>query len=200
MLAKEEASDALKTVCANLLRYGTEAQKYFGYRTDSLADEELGQNQREYLIDTNLLELANNMAMHNDLENASVSFKSATLVLKNKVIVSYTLNLANYEGNIDDLAVRVSYVNAKGETVRSELTDLVLLDEAKGLYSVECDILSAKQMRTVLTAAIYEGETQISRSVDYSIETYAAKAQGELVPLCNAMIAYGDAANAFFAN
>lgn len=199
MLAKAEASDALKTVCANLLRYGAEAQKYFGYRTDALVDEELTQEQKLYLYDTDSLALVSGTAVLNDCESPNVSFKSATLVLNSKVIVRYVLNLSAYEGDAEELSVRLCYLNDSGETVSVVLTALETVDEAAGLYAVEFDSLAAKQMRTLVTAAVYYGETQLSRSVQYSIESYAAKAQGEIADLCNAMIAYGDAAKAFFA-
>jgi hypothetical protein len=40
-LNKGNASKALKTLCADLLRYGAAAQTYKGYRTDALATEAL---------------------------------------------------------------------------------------------------------------------------------------------------------------
>ncbi len=200
MLINNGASDSLKTVCVNLLRYGGEAQKYFGYRTDALVDEELTQEQKLHLLDTESLELVNRRALLNDLEAPTVSFKSASLVLTNKVVVRYVLNLASYDGDMEELSVRLSYVNDDGETVYTELTTFEAIDETSGRYAVECDTLAAKQMRTLVTAAVYHGDTQISRSVQYSIESYAANAQGETAELCKAMMAYGDAANAFFAN
>ena len=52
-------------------------------------------------------------------------------------------------------------------------------------------------MRTIVSAAIYEGETRVSKTVEYSVESYAARNPSDLT---RAMLAYGDSANNFFAN
>ncbi len=197
-LINAEASEELKAVCVNLLRYGAEAQKQWNYRTDALADEEIASEFMAYMTDLETVELESKMAMLNDLEAPTVSWKSAALALESKIVMRFTANLAGFEGKVEDLTARITFVNHEGGTVVATVKEFVLLDAEKKLYTVDCDAIDADEMRVVVSAAIYCGETQISRTAQYSVETYAARATEDIVTLCKAMIAYGDSVDAFF--
>jgi hypothetical protein len=51
----------------------------------------------------------------------------------------------------------------------------------------------------VVSAVICEGDTPISVTAQYSVDSYGNNRTGSLLTLCKAMIAYGDAAEEFFA-
>ena len=73
--------------------------------------------------------------------------------------------------------------------------------KASSYYTATYEGLRAAEMRTIVTAAVHEGDTRLSVTYTYSIETYAARATREDVKkICTAMIAYGDSAAAYFAN
>jgi hypothetical protein len=55
-------------------------------------------------------------------------------------------------------------------------------------------------MRTVLTMALYEGDAQASETLLYSVESYCASAKAAVAQLGKTLLAYSDAAKAYFAN
>ena len=193
---KETDTAELKAICANLLRYGALAQMQFNYRTDALVDANMTDANKAYLTDLETVELNSYMKMVDDHDAPTVPWKSATLELGNKVIMCLIANLSNYAGDATTLTMRLSYVDSKGETVNVERA-LELYNEEKGYYAVCFDGLRATEMRSIVSAAIYEGETRVSKTVEYSIESYAARNVSDLT---RAMLAYGDSAYAFFAN
>ncbi len=191
----ENKSDALKAMCANLLRYGAMAQTQFTYRTDALADAGMTDAHKSYLVDLSTVEMNDYRKQLSDHDAPTVPWKSTTLELGNKVIMCLVVNLANYTGDISKLRMRLSYQRADGTTV-TETLPLELYNEEAKTYAVRYDGLLSSQMRCVVSAAVYEGETRVSKTVEYSIESYAARKPSDL---CRAMLAYGDSANAYFA-
>lgn len=200
MLNKNGTSDALRTLCADLLRYGSQAQRYFSYRTDSLADCDMTQAQASYLTELDSVPLENHMQMLNDMEAPTLKWKSASLVLGNRISLQFIANLSTYEDSLSNLSARISYEDANGAVKTVILSHFVPIEGSDSLYSIECDFLAAKDLRCVLTASLYEGETQCSRSVRYSVESYASRQQNELLTLCRAIMAYSDSARSFFTN
>jgi hypothetical protein len=119
--------------------------------------------------------------------------------LENKVIIRFVFDASNYNGNLEDVNMRVSYVNAKGESVSLKVTDLQVFNAQKNHYAFELDSLNSPELRTVVSAVICEGDTPISVTAQYSVDSYGNNRTGSLLTLCKAMIAYGDAAEEFFA-
>ena len=72
------------------------------------------------------------------------------------------------------------------------------LVETSGGYYVYFDGLRARQMRETVYITVYRGDTAISNTVSYSIESYAyAKkndSNAKLTALLEAMMKYGDSA------
>ena len=195
---KATDTDALKAICANLLRYGALAQTQFGYRTDALVDASMTDAHKSYLTDLATVEMKDYRKQLNDLETVIVPWKSTTLELGNKVIMCLIVNLANYTGNPAELTMRLTYVDSNGLTVTEE-RPLELYNPDAQTYAVSYDGLRATEMRSIVSAAIYNGDTRVSKTVEYSIESYGARStDATMRELCLAMLAYGDAANAFF--
>lgn len=200
MLNKDGKSDALKQLCADLLRYGAQAQSYFSYRTDALADAAMTGAHNRYLSDLSSVSLTNHMQMLDDMQEPTLKWKSASLVLGNRITLKFIANLNGYAGSIETLSAHISYEDGNGIHKTVRLTEFVPIEGSEGLYEVECDFLAAKDLRSVLTATLYEGDVQCARSVRYSVESYASRQQGVLLTLCKAMMAYSDSARNFFTN
>ena len=88
---------------------------------------------------------------------------------------------------------------------RRELTEVILTapqvyDASKGYYSFNLDSLLSADLRCVVTASVYEGEKQLSPTVEYSPDSYGNGKTGTLLELCRALFAYSDSAKAYFAN
>ncbi len=192
---KAADTDELKAICANLLRYGAMAQEQFNYRLDALVDAEMTEAHKAYLTNLETVEMNSYMKQLDDHDAPAIPWKSATLELGNKVIMCLIANLSSYSGDISNLTMRLSYTDSKGEVVTVE-RPLELYNEESGFYAVSYDGLRATEMRTVVSAAIYEGNTRVSKTVEYSIESYGARNPSDL---CRAMLAYGDRACAYFA-
>ncbi len=191
---KATDTDELKSICANLLRYGAMAQTQFGYRTDALVDASMTTAHKAFLTKLETVEMNSYMKQLDDHNAPTVPWKSATLELGNKVIMCLIANLANYNGDVSKLTVRLTYTDAKGENVTVE-RPLELYSVENKTYAVSYDGLRATEMRTIVSAAIYLNGTRVSKTVEYSVGSYGGRNPSDL---CRAMLAYGDAANAFF--
>lgn len=191
----------LHTLLVDLLNYGTAAQTYWHYNTANLANANLTAEQQMLATQTTPTpESCKALTKH---DGATVHFKSASLSLKEKVTINYYLDLTDYNGAVNDLQVVISYTDADG-SLKTATVDGSALSYRNGSYVASFSALNAIQMRTVCTAEVYSKTTarRVSDTVTYSIESYAASKSNDadalLVELVNAMMKYGDAANAFF--
>jgi hypothetical protein len=78
------------------------------------------------------------------------------------------------------------------------LTEHKVYNASRNFYAFDFDGLLSAEMRCVLNVAVYQGNTQLSPTMVYSIDTYGASTTGTLRTLVQAMVAYGDSAKAFF--
>ena len=195
---KSSASATLKVLCADLLRYGAAAQTFKGYRTDALADQAMTAEQLAYLSDLTGLEFGDNNFVLDDVTAPVVTWAGKGLSLESKVVLRFIFDASGYAGSVDDLVMKVSYVNYKGEVVYADITNPVIYNNAKNYYAFDFDGLLAAELRTVVTAAVYANETQISASTCYSADSYGNGRTGTLGDLCKALVAYSDSALAFF--
>ena len=122
-------------------------------------------------------------------------------------------NTFNYDENPQSNGTTVTYEVAPTYTVTIPETvtigadgteKTVILDECENYiagtnyYVFDLEALLAAELRTVITAAVYEGDTQISTTMQYSVDTYGVPTTGTVRALCQAMLAYGDSAFAYF--
>ena len=187
------------SLCADLLRYGAEAQTYKKYRTDALVDAAMTDAHRSYLTNTDALTFTATDSFLGELASPAISWVGKTLDLGSKVGMKFVFNAKNYSGNIANLSMKVSYTGSNGETKTVTVTGAEVYNAANGYYSFTFYGLLASELRTVVDVAIYNGNTQLSETLRYSPETYASKAPTALAPLTHALFAYSDSAKAFFA-
>ena len=198
---QKSADTKLHTLLVDLLNYGAAAQTYWHYNTANLANANLTEEQQKLATQTApTLESCKALTKH---DGAAVHFKSASLSLKEKVTINYYLDLTEYNGDVNDLQVVISYTDTDG-SLKTATVDGSAISNRNGSYVASFSALNAIQMRTLCTAEVYDktaGE-RVSDTVTYSIESYAASKANDtdasLIALVNAMMTYGDAANAFF--
>ena len=198
-LTKDDAPDALREVCAELLRYGSKSQVYKEYRTDVLVDAYMTDAQKAYLSDLDAVPFGSCNTVLKDLDNASVTWAGKSLDLQSKISVRFVLNLSNYTGKQEDLNLRVSYVDLDGEEVTHILRNIEVYNAEKSQYAFDFDGLRAAELRTVLSVAAYEGDERVSATLQYSVDTYGNGKTGALLEACQALMAYSDAALKYFA-
>ncbi len=198
-LDKDTTAQTLKALCADLLRYGKEAQIFKAYRTDSLVDAAMTEAHRALLSDAESVTFGNNNQIMNDLENPVVTWTGKALDLDSKVSVKYVFNPGTYTDKVEDLTLKVFYVNLNGSVSQAVVTAPVLYNADLNSYAFTFDGLLAAELRSVMDAAVYAGDTRLSQTLRYSPDTYGNGKTGQLLTLCKALFAYSDTAKAYFA-
>ena len=188
------------TLCADLLHYGAEAQAFKGYRTNSLVDADMTAEHRAYLSNTDGLTFTTTDTTLSDANLPLITWVGKTLDLGSKVGMKFVFNASNYSGDMNSLSLKVTYMGSNGETKTVTVTGIEAYNAANKQYSFTFYGLLASELRTVVDVAVYEGDIQISNTLRYSAESYAAKTGNTtLESLTKALFAYSDSAKAFFA-
>jgi hypothetical protein len=196
-LDKETNSESIKTLCANLLRYGAEAQLFKGYRTDALADSAMTEIHLGYLGDLAAVTFGTLNTVDNDVETPTVTWVGKTLNLESRISLVFVVDPAAYEGDPEELSLRVTYEDRDGQTQMREIGESEAYNVSYIAFTFS-DLLAA-ELRTPLSVAVYAGEEQVSPTLHYGADAYANGKTGQLEILCRALFAYVDAAEAFFA-
>ena len=197
-LNKDGSAASLKTLCADLLRYGSCAQSFKGYRTNALADASMTVAQKACMSNMSAATFSNNNVTLNDLSNPSITWAGKSLNLESKVAVKYVFSTANYTGDLKDLSLRVTYTDLSGKTVTATVTELEAYKPEKNQYAFSFDGLLAAELRAVLSAQVYAGNSPVSATLQYSPDTYGNNKTGTLGTLCKALFAYSDSAKIYF--
>lgn len=198
-LNKANTKDNLKALCADLLRYGKEAQVYKAYRTDALVDANMTDAHKAYLSDAESVTFGKTNEILSDLENPSVTWVGKSLNLESKISVKYVFTPGTYTADPGELTMRVNYVNYQGQAMEVTLKDPQVYDASKNRYAFTFDGLLAAELRTVTEVAIYHGNTRLSQTLRYSPDAYGNSSKDQLLVLCKALFAYSDTAKAYFA-
>ena len=196
---KTNMPDSLKILCADLLRYGAKAQIFKSYRTDNLADAAMTDSQKAFLSDIETVTFGNTNTVLNDLGGATVTWAGKALDLNSKVTLKFIINLANYTGNIEDLTLRLTFTAIGGETKTIVMENAEAYNAERNYYAFSFDGLLAAELRTVVSAQVYAGDTPVSATLQYSADTYGNNKTGALGDLCKALFAYSDSAKVYFA-
>jgi hypothetical protein len=191
--------ESLKILCADLLRYGAKAQIFKGYRTDALADTAMTATQRAYLSDLDTVTFGNHNRVLSDLPNSPVTWVGKALNLESKIALKLVFDPTAYQGDVSILTLGISYIDAYGNTKTATVSDPVLYDPRLGYYAFTVDSLLAAELRAVVSAQIYAGDSPVSATLQYSPDTYGNGKSGDLLELCKALFAYSDSARAYFA-
>ncbi len=189
----------LKVLCADLLRYGSAAQIFKGYRTDSLADSAMTDAHRAYLSNMEDATFGNTNRVLDDLQAPAITWAGKSLDLNSKVALKFVFNTGSYTGPVDELKLKVQYTDYAGVDYDTWLTGAEPYPSAQGCYAFTFDGLLAAELRSVVSVQVYHGETPMSCTLQYSADTYGNNKTGNLLTLCKALFAYSDSAKTYFA-
>ncbi len=198
-LNKTGIAQSLKTLCADLLRYGSKAQIFKAYRTDNLADSTMTEEQRAYLSDIEAVTFGNTNVTLNDLDNAPIDWTGKALSLESKVALRFMFKPGSYTGSLSELNLRVSYEDIGGNPKTETVGQPEVYSENMGIYVFTVDHLLAAELRSVVSVQVCNGDTPVSCTLQYSADTYGNNKTGTLLDLCKALFAYSDSAKAYFA-
>jgi phosphomannomutase len=174
----------------DLLNYGAAAQTYRSYNTKELVNAQLTATQKAW--GTGALR-ALDTVLNTDykvISNPTVTWKGAGLVLEDSVVLRLKIATNSTEG----LAVKIRREGAPTATVTASH-----FEKTDGGYYVYFDGLNASEMSKTVYLTVYKGETAVSNTLSYSVESYAYSklgVGGNLTALLSAMMKYGDSAQA----
>ncbi len=197
-LNKTAAPNTLKTLCADLLRYGAKAQLFKEYRVSALADAKMTAAHMAYLSDMEAVTFGDNNNVLSDLPNAPIAWAGKGLDLDSKVCLKFIFKPSGFTGDLADLTLKVSYKDLYGEAMNVTLADPQAYGTGGVLYAFTLDTLLASELREVVSVQIFHGETPVSATLQYSADTYGNNKSGKLLELCKALVAYSDSAKGYF--
>ena len=164
------------TLATDLLNYGAEAQKYFSYNLDNLANEGIDQT------------LASEEKACTDNRINGDYLIGSRLILESNII----LDFAFAKGTGATKAV-VTFANHRNAAQSIEIAASEF-GSNNGYPVISVDDLVVADGRMVVTCTLYNGEEVIGEAKD-SIESYVARDGSEL---SKALMKFSDSAYAFF--
>ena len=180
----------LKTLAVDLLKYGAAAQVYTNHNTDELVTDDLPAEILALGTSTASTLTAGGKGISNTGIAASATWISAGLNLEDDITVKFMFAA----DDVDGLSVKFGFKNEEYEVTADKFKAV-----GSGRYVVYFDGVYANEMRELVTATVYSGNTAVSETATYSVEAYAyVKGAGNdvLADLVNAMMVYGDSAAA----
>ncbi len=181
-------SHLLKTALVDLLYYGAASQDYMNYKEDELVTNDLTAEQQA-LRTTKDPELSSCMSM-GSLANPTVNWTSVGLNLRDSVNIRFRIATAE---DINNLKLVVTGENGGVWEVTYQ-NNPDAFTKVGNEYYVMFGSLNAMQTREEIDATFYVGDKQVSKTLHYSIETYAARNidKAELTDILKSMMIYGD--------
>lgn len=193
-LNKPTSSAKLKTLLVDLVYYGEACQVYQNYKTDNLLTDILTDEQKALrsTADLNLTNIKN--ASYETCENRLVKFGTA-LRLNNSVEIAIPLNMTNV--TLDDLSFKVKIGSRTLTYTYAENPDN--FEKGKdGYWYFYFDGVYANQMSDEVFITAYKGDEQVSYTLKYSVESYAATVTDtKIKAVTDAMMRYGNSAKAY---
>ena len=183
-----------------LLDYGAEAQKYFGFETNDLANRNLtdGDHARMKYTRDGIGSYRADKRTVNDPEGL---YAASSCVLGSSQALRFYLNLPENRTDRESLGFRVDYRGYKGDKrvfSRSfaELTET----ELPGVYYFEAPELRAADVLTAVTLTVEKDGSTLACVTD-SVASYCARVQlerPETAALADALLIYGLSAQEHF--
>ncbi len=183
----------LRTLLVDLLNYGAASQLYMDYKIDNLVNANLTETQKAWGTSDDRTLTTHQETQYETISNPTVLWKGAGLNLQTSVGMRFRFDAES----VENLTVKITNQAGQELNVTSDKFEVA----ANGEYYVFFDKYSAAQMSEVVYVTVYEGDTAVSHTIRYSIESYAYSQQNnanaELAELVKEMMKYGDSAKAY---
>ena len=198
---RTSASEAYRTLMADLLKYGAAAQAYLGYRTDAPVDNGLS-NAENALASRDHAPLAD-ISADSDTGIYPAEITQKEFRLDGRIALCVATDLGR-DSDLSGVLLRIRYTDRSGHAVERRIGGAAFVySEAAGGYTVRFDELKASELRSVLTLTLVRNGAPISRTVQYSFDAYvesclSAGADAEFKALLECTLRYADSARAYF--
>jgi hypothetical protein len=200
-------SEELKALCVAMLNYGSQAQTYFGYKTDALMNADLTEDQQELAADFDWSLLTGAVASEKAttfVKTEGFSKRQASVSFDGVLAINYYFTPVAENGDITFYYwTAADYANAQTLAADNATGSMTMLKGAGDAYWAQVGGIAAKQIdETVYVAAVYtdaDGNTSCSGIVAYSISEYCmSRSEGNMGDLAYATAAYGYFAASYF--
>ena len=199
---RNSASEDYRTLMADLLSYGAAAQTYLGYRNNAPVNVDL--NDTEKALTNRAYAPLTGAQDDGDTGTYPAAITQKEFRLGDKIALYLATDL-DKDSDLSDVTLRIRYTDRLGNAVERRVSGATFAySEAAGGYTVYFDELKASELRSVLTLTLVRGGTQISRTVQYSFDTYveslfAAGIDSAYKALLENTLRYADSARKYFA-
>ena len=199
---RNSASEDYRTLMADLLSYGAAAQTYLGYRNNAPVNVDL--NDTEKTLTNRAYAPLTGAQDDGDTGTYPAAITQKEFRLGDKIALYLATDL-DKDSDLSDVTLRIRYTDRLGNAVERRVSGATFAySEAAGGYTVYFDELKASELRSVLTLTLVRGGTQISRTVQYSFDTYveslfAAGIDPAYKALLENTLRYADSARKYFA-
>jgi hypothetical protein len=180
----------------DLLNYGAAAQVYADYNADVLVTEGMEAYQNYASTES---KAATNQKKVERINNPTVLMKSVALYIEKNAELRFKVETTE---DIATLTAKVEFANGSVYTITSDKFTAVETEENR--YFIRVNQFGPHQMREAAKVTVYQGETAVSHSITYSIDTYVYEQEalgvtGAMMDTAKAMLKYGDAVSAWLA-
>ena len=191
---KSTTSAKLKTLLVDLVYYGEACQVYQNYKTDNLLTDILTDEQKAF-HSTGDLKLTNiKNSKYSLCDNRLVKFGTA-LRLNNSVEMAIPMNMTNV--TLEELSLKVK-IGSRTMTYSYSKNPENFEKGKDGYWYFYFDGVYANQMSDEVLITAYKGSEQVSYTLKYSVESYAATVtDAKLKAVTDAMMRYGNSAKAY---
>ena len=192
-------STKLRTLLVDLLHYGTASQIYTDHNTANLADANLTAAQSAWASPDSVLDglVSVTNSKYATVSNPELTWKAVALNLKESIMMQFGFAIADTSG----VTIKIKDENGKVlETINADECPVI-----NGYLRANFIGLGAGQMKTSVFVTAYRGNTAISNTLRYSIESYAKSKintnnTDTLSNLLKAMMKYGTSASDYIHN
>ena len=197
----------LKQLVVAMLNYGTEAQKFFGYKTDELMNKDLTADQQALLAGfgasmLNPVGKVDATKVGSFASTGGFTRRSPAISFKGAFEINYFFTPANpVDGNMTLYFWNEDTYNSVTQLTADNADKVVTMTCDNGTYSAASNEIAAKYLdKTVYVAAVYEsnGQTYCSGVLPYSIAAYCQKPPAGVQDLATAAAIYGCTAKQYF--
>lgn len=186
----------LRALLVDLLNYGAEAQTYTNYNTDNLANADLTDAQKAWGTSGDVTTESVQNLKYKVIDNPTVKWKGASLYLDEEATLRFTIQAEK----IENLVVKVTCGTT---TLEIPSNDFIKRNDVSydNAYYIYVRGIGVTQMREAVYLTVLSGETEVSNTICYSVESYANAKIGSddtsLSNLLTCMMKYSDAAKAY---
>ncbi len=192
----------LYDLLVDMLKYGSAAQTYFNYNTSHPAYDILSMEQRQYGTFDELTLVDHNEVIETP-ENVSARFIGKTVVFDSNIKLRYYMQFDSGEPG-EDVKLVLNYTTASGTPASVTINSIdFAYNSTHQAYTADLSQLAAKDLGTVVTAQIFDGDIPVSNKTEFTVETYAkywlenASSSDALKELVSTMMKYSKSAKAY---